>query len=356
MSGRAAGVFWALALAVLVASPAAGIEMTALYTAQVPVDREQPDPRASAYAAALQVVLLKVAGPALVDNVELVAELFPQPSAYVVQFRPGADDTLWVSFDGEAVDRRLRQGGQTVWGSDRPVTLVWLAVDWGDGEREVIGANDDVEGVDDARSIDRNRLLRERILAAAEQRGLPIVLPLLDTDDLRSVSFSDIWGGFDDQLLEASRRYDAGSVLVGRVRPDSSQLNRWNYYFGDGRQAWTGEPEQVIGLVADTLAEEFAIRGNEPLESLELGIAGVTTVAAYGAVDRLLAGLRVVERVAIVEIEGDRILYRVDARGGAERLRRALRLSDLVEQEARPGDRYSPLPRASRLDYYYSPK
>ena len=37
-----------------------------------------------------------------------IAELFPDPSSYVIQFRPGANDTLWVSFDGEAIERGYR--------------------------------------------------------------------------------------------------------------------------------------------------------------------------------------------------------------------------------------------------------
>ena len=71
------------------------------------------------------------------NDPEMVELLFPNPSAYIVQFRPGEDDTLWVSFDGDAIERVLRQAGQTVWGSDRPLTLVWLAVDWGQGAAPV---------------------------------------------------------------------------------------------------------------------------------------------------------------------------------------------------------------------------
>ena len=329
--------------------------MTALYTAQVVLDPEQQDPRSAAYEAALSTVLLRVAGTELAANPDLVAELFPRPSAYVVQFRSGPDDTLWVSFDGAAVERTLREAGQTVWGTDRPMTLIWLAVDWGDGEREIVGADDAEQVVDDARSIDRNRLLRERILAAAERRGLPVVLPLLDTDDLRNVSFSDIWGGFDEQLLEASRRYDASSVLIGRVRPDTSQQNRWSYYFVDRQQMWSGEPEVVIDLVADTLADEFAIRGDAPVETLDLGVAGIDSLIAFGAVDRMLADTRVIERIAIVEIAGDRVVYRVDARGGEERLRRALRLSGLIEQNGGFDARYPP-DSGVPLEFFYSPQ
>jgi len=214
--------FWAILLFAFVSVSAAAVEVATLYTAQVPFDSEANDPRALAYRAALNEVLLRVSGSELTSDTELVERLFPEPAAYVVQFRSGADETLWVSFDGDAIEQTLRQSGQTLWASDRPLTLVWLAVDWGRGQREILGADDPERSRSASRSIDRNRLLRQRVLDMAERRGLPVIFPLLDAEDLRSVSFSDIWGGFDDALLDASQRYDVNSILVGRFRPGTS--------------------------------------------------------------------------------------------------------------------------------------
>ena len=346
---------WAMLLLAIVASPVWAIEVTSLYTAQVPLDQEEEDPRARAYEMALADVLLRVSGSELSADAEMVELLFPDPASYVVQFRPGADDTLWVSFDGEAIENALRQAGQTVWGSDRPLTLLWLAVDWGQGEREIISADDPSRSRDEARSIDRNRLLRQRVLDVAERRGLPVAFPLLDTIDLQNVSFSDIWGGFDDALIGASERYEANSILVGRIRPASSQRNRWSYHFGGEERTWSGEPELVIGLVADLLAAEFAISGNATIESIDLAIAGVNSVDAFGSVQNLLSELTVIESFSIVEVDGDRIRYRVEALGGVDRLRRALRFNGLIEQNGFDGDRFGVDPLDQTLEFFYSP-
>jgi hypothetical protein len=338
----------AILLMAIATLPVFAVEVTSLYTSQVPLDEEEEDPRALAYKTALDDVLLRVSGSELTADPERVGLLFPNPASYVVQFRPGEDDTLWVSFDGEAVENTLRQAGETVWGGDRPLTLVWLAVDWGQGEREIIGADDPERSRDEARSIDRNRLLRQRVLDIAERRGLPVVFPLLDTEDLQNVSFSDIWGGFDDALLEASERYEANSILIGRVRPSTSQRNRWRYYFSGEERNWNGEPELVVSLVADVLAAEFAISGDAPMESVEVTISGIDSVDAYGAVQTLLSELAVVESFAITEVEGDRIRYRVHAHGGTDRLSRALRFNGLIEENG-----FDPLD--SGLEFFYSP-
>lgn len=340
-------------LLAVVAAPVWAVEVASLYTAQVPLDPEEANPRAAAYEMALADVLLRVSGSELANDAEMIGLLFPEPASYIVQFRPGDEDTLWVSFDGEAIERVLRQSGQTVWGSDRPLTLVWLAVDWGQGEREIVAADDPQRSRDEARSIDRNRLLRQRVLDIAARRGLPIAFPLLDTSDLQRVSFSDIWGGFDEALLGASQRYEADAILVGRVRPASAARNRWSFYFGGEQRSWTGEPELVINDVADLLAAEFAISGTAVAEAVDLAVAGISSLEAFAAVENLLDELPVVESFSIVEVDGDRVRFEITAIGGMERLRRALRFSDLIEQN---GDgQFNPDPYEQALEFFYTP-
>ncbi len=338
-----------------VLSPAAAVEVTSLYTANVPFDQEQDEPRAHAYEMALAQVLLRVAGSELVSDADLFTTLFPRPADFVVQFRPGPDDTLFVSFDGDAVEDVLRAAGQTVWGSDRPLTLVWLAVDWGHGEREIVGATDANRSSDTARSINRNRLLRQRLLNFAERRGLPIAFPLLDSEDLANVSFSDVWGGFDERIIDASRRYDVNSILIGRVRADSAQRNRWTYHFSGEQRAWTGDPEIVIMQISDFLAAEFAIGGDAPLRTVQLNISGIGSVDAFGRVQNVLAGINVIENFVITTVEGDRISFRVAVHGGAERLARALRFEGLIEEERIDVSDFDIVQAVSTLDFFYNP-
>ena len=331
-------------------SPVVAVELPTLYTAEVPYDREASDPRADAYETALQEILLRVSGSGLASNRDAVAELFPNPASYVMQFRPGAGETLWVSFDGQAIERTLRNAGQTFWGPERPLTLVWLAVDWGQGTREIVAADDPDRTQHQSRSIDRNRLLRERVLEIAERRGLPLVFPLLDTTDLQSVTFADIWGGFDELILDASERYDANSILIGRIRPSSSQASRWTYHFSGEEMALNGPPEAVVGQIADLLAAEFAVGGDVPVETVTLNVSGIASVMAYGSVQQMLKDVSLIEKFAVTEVSGDRVSYRVDVRGGADRLGRALRFSGLVEQES-----MDPSQPAAMLEFFYSP-
>lgn len=347
---------WLLAAVLAFTSPKVlAIEYTTLYTVQVPLDPEAENPRATAYKKGLWEIVVRVTGAELPAETPQLEALFPNPARYVLQFRQGADATLWISFDGAAVENVLRSAGETVWGVDRPLTLVWLAVDWGQGEREIVAADDPEPVVGASRSIDRNRLMRERIHETASRRGIPIIFPLLDTEDLQRVSFTDIWGGFDEQLLQASRRYQANSILVGRVRASAVQRNRWTYYFDGVRREWSGEPEDAVNFLADALAAEFAFAGNAPLETVTLNIAGIDSVRAYGTVQQFLENLSLIEDFEVHTVKGDEIRYEVRLRGGSARLSRALEASNIlipIEKfdEPLPFHRF---PEFDSLDFMY---
>jgi len=327
---RAAAV---LALLAFSLTPiATALEMTSLYSVEVPFDPEDPD-RKNAYRTALNQVLIRVTGTTAAAESPELAELFPNPARYVSQYRAGPENSVIVTLDGSAIEKVLRQSGAMVWSSERPLTLMWLAVDWGQGEREIVSADDAQRLPGAGRSIDRNRLLRERVDEIAQLRGVPVVFPLLDTEDLENISFTDIWGGFDDRLLDASLRYGATSVLVGRIRADKApgQGHRWTWYLDNERQDWSGEPEDVVNLMADSLALQFAFRGDEPLDVIRLSIFGIDSVVAYGEVQRLVENLAAIDKHVVQRVEGDKITYEVQVQGGIERLQRALAQSRLLE-------------------------
>jgi hypothetical protein len=350
----------ALSLAVLVTVLAVtgmplarAVEVPTLYTAEVPFDSAERNGRKSAYDRALKEILLRVAGPSLGGDAATVNGLFPDSSAYVVQFRQGAAGRLWVSFDGEAIERTLREAGQTVWGAERPLTVVWLAVDWGQGRREIVAADDPDNEQRDARSINRNALLRERVLEVAERRGLPLVFPLMDTTDIQNVTFSDVWGGFDEGVIGASRRYGADSILIGRIRTAGGGRENWSYFFSGAERRWNGPPEQVVNQVADLLAAELAAGGDAPLSSVAMSVAGIVSVGAYGNLSQILDSVSVIEEYRITEVSGDVVSVRADVRGGAERLRRALQFSGLVEQD--PAQQLDNMTDERSLEFYYGP-
>jgi len=314
-------VIW-LACAMLIAD-ARAVSVPDLYEAEVPVESQSAVEHADAVRQALAAVLVRVTGrpgmaadPALSGLLEK-AENFVQQSGYT------ADDMLRVGFDGAALRDALLDAGQPVWGSERPATVLWLAFDSGAGRRTLIGADSDSDVVELLESI-------------ATLRGVPLVLPLLDSEDLSRVSFSDVWGNFDEALLAASERYGADAVLVGRAAraSDGRMLVRWTQHFRGQRDEWRGSLEDGIQRAADRYAETFAPAGDRTLRALRIDVAGIDGLRAYGAVSQFLEGLTLVQSVGVEEVNGDTIVFRVALRGEPATLDRAISLGRMLEPVA----------------------
>ena len=341
----------------LTVSGARAVEVSGLYTAEVELRSDVSNSQRAAYSDALRAVLVRITGreDAMVD--EDLAALFPSADRYVQQFRRGPDNTLVVTLDGNAIEEVLRRGGYPVWDRDRPLTLVWLAVDRGPDGRSIVAADEGDAAMRFLPSAEADRELREQILAAAELRGLPLLFPLMDAEDRETVAFSDIWGGFDDALLQASRRYGASTILVGRIRSDDFLNNRWTYYYGNERVTWTAGAETAVNLLADELAAQFAYAGNAPIESVALNVSGIDGVAAYGAVQRLLGSLTVIQRFQIETVAGGEVRYLIDVQGGTERLASALQFSGVLSRVDLLGasDFFADGPRRNELDFVYRP-
>jgi hypothetical protein len=101
------------------------------------------------------------------------------------------------------------------------------------------------------------------------------------------------------------------------------------------------------------MAAEFGVGGDAPLEMVALNVAGVQTVEAYGSLQETLSEVSLIESFRISGVAGDVVSYEVEVRGGVERLRRALRVTGLLEQE--DPDDFSGLEPITTLEFFYSP-
>ncbi len=304
-------------------------EVSDLYTAQVAW--EPGTRRDGAYRAALRAVLVKATGARSSLGTADVSDLLSRASALVLGYREGPNDTLWVSFDGRALMAELDGLGLPIWEADRPLTLVWLAVDKGRGDREILSASEPSVDSVTARRADPTDFFRERLRKIASERGLPIAFPLMDAEDQQLVSVADVQGGFTDQILQASQRYRATSILIGRASTRQADRIEWRWVFGTDQSQFRGSVETAGHRVADRMAELFAISGGTNEESLSLLVSGVRTVADYGRLNQRLESLPQVRSHQLQTVANGELEYRLTVIGGIERFREALGRDNAIE-------------------------
>ena len=312
------GVALGLLLACMAMPAARAVEQPDLYTVEVDWDGSAANDRQRAYREGLSRVLVRITGDEAAAMDPSMSALFDDPAGLVLGYREGRPGRLIVSFDGVEIGARLRDAGRPVWGSDRPLTLIWLALKRRDGTRLIIG-EDPVRDEGSAGEIPVVTALRAPLREAGTRRGVPLRFPLLDQRDLESVSGSDIWGGFSDRLLGASRRYGADSVLVGRVREAAPLSARWDWLFAGESRAFSGSVDTMIGAVTDSLASQFASSGQGSAD-VRIAVSGITDLRAFATVSRFLRTQSLLASVNALGASGDEMLFSVDALTSRERL------------------------------------
>lgn len=309
---------FALGLLLALSGAALAVEMPSVYTAEVAYDDSARDGRDSAYALALGDVLRRITPDA--SRAEAAA-LFDDPADFVLGWREGVAGRLWVSFDGLALSAVLRNAGVPVWGSDRPLTMVWLAVEGLDGERRILNSRDALNPPPTANDVvppmaDRQLPPPFDFYAAIEQaanaRGIPLRLPMYDGRDQASVTDSDIWGGFDEVLLAASRRYGADSVLIGRASERQPQRIRWTWLFAGETSTLTGSVAAAANRVSQSLIGQFASSPDASLD-VRMSVIGVEGMNGYARLLNYLRGQSLIEDVRVVAMRSDQLLLEIDA-------------------------------------------
>lgn len=348
----------ALVALLLLPLPSGAVRVEDLYRAEVEVVDKGREARTEGFRAALEQVVVKVAGSSRVLSDPALEPLLENPARFVQQYRyerlepdPDAGDAepaqaettaedgeapppppayrLEVRFGQSQVERALREREITVWGPYRPQVLVWLAYD--DGRQRALVAADDERDTD------------EVVLEAARRRGLPLLLPLLDTEDRGRVDYLDVQGGFLDSVRQASERYRAGLVLVGHVyRGSDGWRGEWTLLQADGRRGWLTRADSAeatveagVGGLADRLAAELAGREGER-SRVRMRVIDTESLEDYARLRRYIERLPRVEWGRVVRVRPQEILFELQLRGELADLERAIGVGDLLVRVQEP--------------------
>ena len=330
MAGRVAAVVFTGLLAVSVQAA----EPPQLFEAEVAIPSQAPGLRAGAFKKTLSEVLVRVAG----DNAVLTSApgqaLLADAPGLVQQYRyftePGSEPPqlkLRVRFDGKAIRSALQQQGLSYWGSERPDTLVWLAVE-DRGQRYIVAADDDNE-------------VRKALDRAAQQRGVPVVFPLMDLEDQSQVRFSDIQGGFFENVIKGSGRYNPQAVLIGRLNrsPSGGWSSQWDLSVAGSTKTWRDSRAQLDALLqqgmedtADALASQFSVAGSGlGADTVNISIEGVNSLAAYDRVNKYLASLTSVNGLQVVQVNGATLQVALQLNGSLRDLSRTVSIGSVIE-------------------------
>lgn len=321
-----------------------------LYDAKIPVDNQSEQTQSNAFSLALKQVLVKVRGNNDLLTDQKIKKAITRATRFVRSYRYDKQESqlsLVISFDPQRVEDIIRNAGFPVWDKRRPNTLIWLAIkSSSDSERKI------------ARPIEYADIYQHMTLRAA-QRGIMLMFPVWDLDDIQDLGIYDIWGGFSAQISHASERYSVPSILSARIYLNENQSSDaakssvkasatsalswsadWTMIEGGGLSAGKLQgdnpliiAEGLIDALADQLSLKYAIdlaQIDRADTKVQIVINNIDSLTHYSLALKSLENMSVVNNATLIQQQGPRATFELDLLGDVDDLTNALNLDSKI--------------------------
>ena len=356
------------------------VEVKGLYQASIAINSQNSSDRASALKKALAAVMLKVGGQKSVLDNDIIQKSLSNYRLYLSQYRyqhktlqvadkQGNQKQLFLlaSFNEEKINQLFQEADLPLWGSLRPLVLLWLV---------------DEQGL--TRGIMSNSSASNLPFMVNEfsaQRGLPIMMPLMDLTDANQIKLSDVWGRFQQPIKEASKRYLAEAIVVMRVSNSSlvsldyddkevidspscgllceqTQPQKQNYVLDwslldwstiEGQQKFSqqyqGNSPQVLlqqGLadITELIYQRYALSTTKQNDFV-IEVANVDSLATYVEVFEFLSNLSSVKSVTLLSAKGNARRFNLQLLSSADAWLASLKLNKQLKQYIDPLARFN---------------
>ena len=320
----------------------AALQVSGLYSQQIPVTNDGEAERNRAFREAFAAVVVKVSGdPRWLENLAIEraiaqAQNYVEATSYISesiqlpledntlpldsdeeQFYTAEQRIISVNFAAALINELLADAGIPVWDGNRPSVLVWMVLQNSAGDREflTVGSNPEIVKV-------------MQDFAAA--RGLPIIFPVLDFEDRRSLSENIAWNLDEAAISSASERYGADSILAGRLHFTASGelVGLWQFRFQEETDVFDGFDSELksylydpLNRITTQLAGYFAILPESiDGDTVRLRIDGIKNLNDYSSLLNYVENLGLVATVTTAEVDGERIELQLSLVGDTRQL------------------------------------
>ncbi len=267
-----------------------------------------------------------------------------------------AQFVLQIRYSPESVEELL---GQQISKQERDQanvkpSIVWMVVEE-NGRSHMVGEDHQPE-------------VFNRLTSAANEANIKLVFPLLDLQDLQSVSIADIRGGFNEQIKSASVRYDVNSIISGVIKKIHSDLwvADWRALSEGNYQEYKTAANNMDEVIRSGISWVVGVNNNLPSDLQATGLLSgaysrlwvsyINSTDRYVRVYNLLESLSGIDLVIPSYLSGEGMMFLVASRMSQQKL--AQRLSNIpwLQRIPRPDDIPSkkPIPANAEIFFEYA--
>lgn len=365
--------------------------MTDLNVIVAEVEDQSQSTRNKAISDAFKLVLVRYTGltpqslSSTIRENRLTANQYLQRYQYEtvdeLQLQPSEDETfnLIMIFDEVGIAKLLSQLNLPAWNNNRPELLTWIAVgdkrfrlllgpDYESQLRTLIrgtsndpfldmpslagqpepSSNTDIEEetLDPLEQLFLDKVGTDESLldvmgTIADERGLPLILPLLDLEDSLTIDSADVWGQFVTQLRLASERYNPDAILAGRVElVADGWLMDWLLLDQSTSEVWQGSAATLSGALSagleqsiERIASRFAVVQDTSTSSLiEVSVTGINSLSDIAAVEAYLKAQPAISGLYPSRVTATEVRFKLALIGELASLLQSIQLEKRLEE------------------------
>lgn len=294
------------------------VEVRDLYLVKLPVAQQGRTVLWNASLKGFKEVLVRKSGSSEILSSPEVQRAYRKVTSYLQRFEYASQEDnsefpyeIALYFEPRLIDNLIQEAKMPLWGSNRPLTIIWLAVEE-NFERKIVLESEEEQS------------LYPRLKENAVRRGLPIIMPLMDLEDELAVSISDIWGRFPSTIKQASLRYPSDVVMYGRINQvGETWQGKFGYINQDQEVAFDalGESQQeVIANMMDTLADRLCdkycvVQEIGQKNELLINVTDISNFKQFKAAENYLADLSSVNKVEVIKVTKYDVLFKLTLLG-----------------------------------------
>jgi hypothetical protein len=294
-------------------------------------------------------VLIKVRGNKDLLSDQKIKSAITKATQFVRSYsydKQGSQLYLVINFDPQRVEDVIRNAGFPVWDKRRPDSIIWLAIQSStDSSRKI------------ARPTDHPEIYQQLNMRAA-QRGIVLMFPVWDLDDIQSVGVYDIWGGFSAQIAQATERYAVPSILSARIyinETSSNSRSKKSSAIEQNQVQWSADwtmieagsilagqvqgddPLIIAKALIDALADQLSLKYAIDLAQIDradtkvqIVVNNIDTLKYYSFALSFLENMSVVNGATLIKQQGTRATFELDLLGDVDDLTNALNLDNKI--------------------------
>jgi len=298
------------------------------YQIQIDVPDQSASSRNQVLNQAFVDVLVKVAGTQKIlqsqplqqiSKTDIKASLL----SYAYQ-KQGTVLQLQCRFNPDVIKQALAQLKQSAWTDNRPHVLAWLYLD--------------PQGIISELTPDAQQALMQQ----ASKRGLELLLPLLDIEDMQAISPAQVQKADHTALLTASKRYRPNVIVNADIHKAGAQFQgSWHIYIGSENITWQKTYPSLkklltdsINIISDTLFNRY--KGSSHQSSpqsqqspVKLRVYGVKDLNDYAQLQNFLTSQDEIGQINIEQASADKLYLELNVSGGKTGLMQILRAGGL---------------------------